>query len=330
MSKNSGSPNTSKRLLIWALDPFDTEAKINEAAAVALENWKTSQKFELQPVYVAAPSGADASLGLGVPVEDLERSLDRYVQRLKLSEPRAGQVLVNATDSRAGAIHQLLNYARKEGAEMICLTSHGRSGLSRLVLGSFAENLLRASKWPVLFLSHQGKKPGSGKTLLFATDFSENSRAAFRTFLQKTDLRDGKVILFHAISYPIPLAPMGTTFIPDHFYADQKKWAVEEGNRWIGESTTANCTFALEIRDAGLITNTGNTILRAAQELGAGTVVMASTSGAIDRTLLGSAAYETFRAAEVPVLVYGPSAVKRSKMATRPVDEDELFSKTGE
>ena len=58
----------------------------------------------------------------------------------------------------ADAIH---GYAEPEGIGLIAMTTHGRSGLGRLVLGSVAERVLRAATVPVLLL----KAPkGRGET----------------------------------------------------------------------------------------------------------------------------------------------------------------------
>jgi nucleotide-binding universal stress UspA family protein len=42
--------------------------------------------------------------------------------------------------------------AERVGADIICIASHGRSGLSRALVGSVADKLLRASLRPVLVL----------------------------------------------------------------------------------------------------------------------------------------------------------------------------------
>ncbi|MGE5185603.1 MAG: universal stress protein, partial [Acidobacteriota bacterium] len=52
-------------------------------------------------------------------------------------------------DDPATAIAQ---YAARVGADVICLASHGRSGISRALVGSVADKLLRATRKPVLVL----------------------------------------------------------------------------------------------------------------------------------------------------------------------------------
>jgi len=45
-------------------------------------------------------------------------------------------------------------YAQKISAELILIPSHGRKGLSRLVIGSVAERVVRLAHCPVLVLRH--------------------------------------------------------------------------------------------------------------------------------------------------------------------------------
>lgn len=48
--------------------------------------------------------------------------------------------------------HEVADYAAKHGAEIIVLPSHGRTGISRLLIGSTAERIVRLAHCPVLVL----------------------------------------------------------------------------------------------------------------------------------------------------------------------------------
>jgi len=50
------------------------------------------------------------------------------------------------------ASEQIVAYAHKAGIDLIAMTTHGRSGLSKLILGSVAERVLRESSVPVLLV----------------------------------------------------------------------------------------------------------------------------------------------------------------------------------
>ncbi|HXY36504.1 MAG TPA: universal stress protein [Planctomycetaceae bacterium] len=48
--------------------------------------------------------------------------------------------------------HEIASYAEQLGAEFIVMPSHGRTGLTRLLLGSVAEKVVRLAPCPVLIL----------------------------------------------------------------------------------------------------------------------------------------------------------------------------------
>jgi nucleotide-binding universal stress UspA family protein len=58
------------------------------------------------------------------------------------------QVVVRFGD----AGHEIVDYAEEVKAELIVVSSHGRSGLTRLLIGSTAERIARLAHCPVLML----------------------------------------------------------------------------------------------------------------------------------------------------------------------------------
>jgi len=48
--------------------------------------------------------------------------------------------------------YTIVGYARESGVGLIALSTHGRSGLKRLIMGSVAEHVLRESGLPVLVI----------------------------------------------------------------------------------------------------------------------------------------------------------------------------------
>lgn len=52
--------------------------------------------------------------------------------------------------SEGDAVDELLSIAKREHVDLIAIGTHGRSGLSRIFLGSVAEGVLRRAEVPVL------------------------------------------------------------------------------------------------------------------------------------------------------------------------------------
>ena len=53
---------------------------------------------------------------------------------------------------------EILAYAEKHDADLIIMSTHGRSGVSRWFLGSVAERVVRHSPVPVLLVSASGRR----------------------------------------------------------------------------------------------------------------------------------------------------------------------------
>jgi len=52
----------------------------------------------------------------------------------------------------------IVDYAEKERADLIVISSHGRSGLSRMLIGSVTDKLLRGATCPILVVPAGGKR----------------------------------------------------------------------------------------------------------------------------------------------------------------------------
>jgi universal stress protein A len=83
-------------------------------------------------------------------------------------ELRKALVQVLPTDPKIPFQHKLLvgdpataivETADQEGIDFIVMGTHGRSGLSRLLMGSVAEAIVRKAKCPVLTVKHPGPLP---------------------------------------------------------------------------------------------------------------------------------------------------------------------------
>lgn len=60
-------------------------------------------------------------------------------------------LLVSARGAKEMA-YELVAYAHEEGADLLVLGTHGRSGLMHLLMGSFTETVMRQTKLPLLVI----------------------------------------------------------------------------------------------------------------------------------------------------------------------------------
>jgi nucleotide-binding universal stress UspA family protein len=68
------------------------------------------------------------------------------------AELRAKAVRVETRVRRGAPTDEILAGAREAAADLVAMTTHGRSGLGRLLFGSVAEDVLRHSDIPVFLL----------------------------------------------------------------------------------------------------------------------------------------------------------------------------------
>jgi nucleotide-binding universal stress UspA family protein len=96
-----------------------------------------------------APLAQASRLDLKLTQEGLaaaQRYLDRVAERLR-AEGHPARTRALLAEQPAVAI---LDEVRLQDADLIAMTTHGRSGLARLLLGSVADKVLRGSTLPVL------------------------------------------------------------------------------------------------------------------------------------------------------------------------------------
>ncbi len=93
--------------------------------------------------------------GAGQPIfEDPETAridAEEYLAPLAVDLRRRG-VRVKTEVRRGEAAEEILKAAREWKADVIAMTTHGRTGLGRLLFGSVAETVLRESELPVLLI----------------------------------------------------------------------------------------------------------------------------------------------------------------------------------
>jgi nucleotide-binding universal stress UspA family protein len=97
----------------------------------------------------------------------------------------------------------VLDEAKQSGSDLIVLGTSSKHGLTKLVLGSTAEEIIRNASCPVLTVGPHVAKPADGslrfRRIVYATDFSSQaSRAAQYALLLAHD-SEAKLYLCHVI-----------------------------------------------------------------------------------------------------------------------------------
>jgi nucleotide-binding universal stress UspA family protein len=106
----------------------------------------------LQAVFVPMPVVPESALLTeGKILEEVARSAAEYLDRVA-SELRARGRNVRTVIEERPPADAILHIAEQEKADLIVMSTHGRSGLSRLVMGSIAESVLRHTARTIMFV----------------------------------------------------------------------------------------------------------------------------------------------------------------------------------
>lgn len=112
---------------------------------------------ELLIVHVEEPPIAYGGGELYYGIEEPDRhDLQRMLAEVIPTDPMVGYEHRLVMGSPAGSIVHL---AEKEGVDMIVMPTHGRTGLTRLLMGSVAEEVVRKATCPVLTIKAAAKRP---------------------------------------------------------------------------------------------------------------------------------------------------------------------------
>ena len=74
-----------------------------------------------------------------------------------LARARRGRVRAQAVFTEGLPVDEILRAARRTRADLIVMGTHGRTGVSRVFMGSVAERVVRESRCPVLTVRAHGR-----------------------------------------------------------------------------------------------------------------------------------------------------------------------------
>lgn len=86
-------------------------------------------------------------------LRSLEKGIDEHFSKLPLDKWWERVHIVRAV-RYGNAANEICRYARKHSIDLLVLGTHGRTGLSHLLVGSVTERVVRISPCPVLTVRH--------------------------------------------------------------------------------------------------------------------------------------------------------------------------------
>jgi nucleotide-binding universal stress UspA family protein len=202
----------------------------------------------------------------------------------------------------------ILEFIEQEGdIGLICMSTHGRSGLKHVLLGSVTENVIRYSTCPVLVVKqteHEFIDPVTHEVhirkILFPFDFSEESRKPIEMLRSVAEIGDAEILVVHAVDVEIPPIYY-TSGVTSILQLDP------ELNERVEEKMSAELSAALEGFNVRYIVKEGRAVDRiretAEEEMVDMIVIGSAGSHGVGDFLFGSTSARVIQKAVCPVLI---------------------------
>jgi|SRR5579859_887176 len=101
---------------------------------------------------------------------------------------------------------ELASLIRKNHIDLVVMSTHGRSGVGKALLGSVAETVFRQCPCPVLTVGPKATThldlPAGTKEILYATDFTPEAKAAAAYAISLAQEHQARLVLLHVIEPP--------------------------------------------------------------------------------------------------------------------------------
>jgi nucleotide-binding universal stress UspA family protein len=189
------------------LVPLDGSPRAELILPQVEQLWKRGASELLLVQSVAADSPVNGGYGSAPSLtrerNDAESYLHGVARRLTNAGARVLTLVLEGSPSGA-----ILDAAGREGATMIAMTTHGRTGLLRWLMGSVADKVVRASDVPVLLvrpfhfagppvLESAVSREAPFRRILIATNGSPNSMAVVDPAMRIAALFGSEIIALH-------------------------------------------------------------------------------------------------------------------------------------
>jgi len=98
-----------------------------------------------------------------VPIEEMEQSArveaNAYIHQVVATLTDRGIKASPVSEENTSAANAILDYAELNGVGLIAMSTHGRSGIGRWLMGSIADKVVHGAEVPVLLVRPDESNP---------------------------------------------------------------------------------------------------------------------------------------------------------------------------
>lgn len=304
-----------KRILV----PLDgsplAEDAIGLAAAIARRTDATIDLVMVHEPLFAAQSNDPTWTGKQIVAEE------RYLRDIAKELASGAGVTSNQTLLHGKPSELIVTRALDVGADLVVMTSHGRTGWSRAWLGSVADAVMRGSNVPVLMvrsneLQRERRAPRTAiHRILVPLDGSDIAREALVAAADLARALEARVDLVRIVE-PVPIvnADIGMPYLymPNAVDSEATELVVRQAEEDLKrDAGFLGASGVLPGEQVVVVSRTpAQAIVDFAHGRETGMIVMTTHGRGRSRLVLGSVAEKVRRATDLPVLVHRPKVAR--------------------
>ena len=253
---------------------------------------------------MASHVAAEKARRLDTVVTEGERSSEQYLKKIASS---FSGVNVGCTVERGRPEDVIVEKAAADKTTLIAMATHGRSGMSRWLLGSIAEKVLRAATNPLLLVraSEEALTEGEAvlRSIIVPLDGSELAESVLPTAVKFARLFNVGMVLFRTYELPASAYYGRENYLPN--YEELKNRVKEQAQDYLDKRIEAIKAEGVQRVSSVLIEGSGpNEIIDYARKTPNALITMCTHGrSGVKRWVLGSVTEKVVRHSGDPVLV---------------------------
>lgn len=294
---------------------------------VPLDGSKLAESPLDYAVWLAEKSGAELRL-IHVyqgRVPGQSQYLARKVEWIRSRDNRRGAPRVNVEPvvARGDPASEILQYVEDNEIDLIAMSTHGRTGVRRWLMGSVADRVVRHSNRPVRlvksFADNRSRKPNHDTSVVALLDGSEVAEQVLPYAAYHAGLGEGELILLSVCEPPQIVPAVTYHLIPPEDYPPTRPLQWDQYVEQETEQRKQKCSIYLErlaevykgkAARVSTVTPSGSAaeeILRYLQNNTVSLVAMTTRGrSGLSRWVFGSVAEKVLQASPSPVLIIRP------------------------
>lgn len=286
----------------WAFEPSGINGQ-QMRAMDSLIKCLAGEKSTTELVHVESEvyPGMISPFGVVLPYvnqRDVGREIERTLKKAQVAvKPENRHVMDLPVLSISNSVDETLKLATRRKCDTVALFTHGKKGVDRFLMGSFAETMVHRSKLSLLLMNPRAKWAGKIGKVLFLDDFSEGSKDDLRRVIALCSERRAELVVFH-----YPHATYDWAFDNENPIVARYRKSVDRRKKSI-ELLCRRAGVKTEVIVKGGMNQISSAAFDLQEKKGADLIVVAAKMGGFGALLGGSVTRQIIRRSPVPVLV---------------------------